>query len=63
MRLVQVMLGVVLTAVWIGMVAMDMNGGASLPGDVQVAREIPEPMTFLLVAAGGVLMHRRRRRK
>ena len=55
-------MGVVLTALRVGMAAMDMNGGASLPGDVQVAREIPERMTFLLVGAGGLLMYRRRRR-
>ena len=61
MKLVKSVLGVFATVVLVGIAAMAGPDGVSLPGDVQIAAEIPEPATFLLASFGGVLWHRRRR--
>jgi len=62
-KIIKIGAGVIVTALLMCVFITNQHDAGTNTVGIQLAGEIPEPATSLLLAAGGILMYRRYRRK
>ena len=62
-KLGKLVIGVVVTVALVIAAVTNVLSGTAQGATVQIAAEIPEPATFLLVGIGGMLWHRHHNRR